>query len=174
MLQRLKQVPLRDNAAGESREAATSAISDLIQTLRDARRAGRITQLDLAGRLGVAELTVVEWEARRDVPATGNLFRWAQALGYTVEVRQSSSGETLGDPDPPSRTVALEARLRRISRLLRRERVAEGLTQEELGTELGVSTWTIRMWESGQRTPRLVHFVTWCAVLDCRPTLVRT
>jgi len=172
MLQRLKQVRMPDNATGESREAAAS-ISGLIQTLRETRRAGRITQLDLAARLGVTELTVVEWEARRDVPATGNLFRWAQALGYVVEVRESSSGETVGDPAPPSRTVSVESRMRRIPKLLRQKRVAVGLTQEELGVELSVSTWTIRMWESGQRTPRLAHLVAWCTILDCQLALTK-
>lgn len=173
MLQRLKQVRMPDNATGESREAATTAINSLVQILREARRAGRITQLDLAARLGVTELTIVEWEARRDVPATGNLFRWASVLGYVVEVRESSSGETLGDPDPPSRSVSVESRLRRISKLLRQTRVAGGFTQEELGAELSVSTWTIRMWESGQRTPRLAHLVAWCTILGCRLELAR-
>ena len=132
MLQRLKQVRMPDDATGESREAATSAINGLIQTLREARRAGRITQLDLAGRLGITELKVVEWEARRDVPATGNLFRWAQALGYVAELREASSGERLGDPDPPARTVSVETRMRRIPKLLRQKRVTGGFTQEEL------------------------------------------
>lgn len=171
MLLGLGQVRIPENTADEGREAATQVISGLIQTLREARRAGHITQLDLAGRLGVTELTVVEWEARRDVPATGNLFRWAQALGYVVELREASSGVALADPAALSRATSVDARLRRIPRLLRQTRVASGLTQEELGAELGVSTWTVRMWESGQRTPRLVRLVTWCMILNCRPAL---
>src|ERR1051326_6433616 len=103
MFQGLGRARMPDDAAGEGREAAAPVINGLIQTLREARRAARITQLDLAGRLGVTELTVVEWEARRDVPATGNLFRWAQALGYVVELRESSSGELLADRTSSSR-----------------------------------------------------------------------
>lgn len=162
-----------ENAAGESREAITPTINRLVRTLRETRRELRITQRDLAARLGVAEITVVEWEARRDLPATGNLFRWAQALGYVVEIRESSSGESLKEFDRPSKATTVEARMRRILRLLRQTRVAGGLTQEELGAKLGVSTWTVRMWESGQRTPRLGHLVAWCRVLNCIVALAK-
>ena len=158
-----------ENATGEGGNTTVQAINGLIHILRDARRGRRVTQLDLAARLGVTEITVVEWETRRDFPATGNFFRWADELGYVVEVRESS-GELL-KVGRVSRIRGAEARMARTQRLLRHARVARGLTQEELGAELGVSTWSVRMWESAQRTPRLIHLVEWCGILGCRLAL---
>lgn len=124
----------------------------------------RIRQLELATRLGVTEITLIEWEMRRDIPATGNFLRWAHELGYVVEIRKSSSGASPRGAAPSSE----------ISQTLRQARVESGLTQEELGTELGVSTWTVGMWESAQRTPRLVHLVAWCRRLDCHLALAKS
>lgn len=172
MLQWPEQVGMAGNAAGEGRDTTTPAINGLIHTLREARRGQRITQLDLAARLGVTEITVVEWETRRDIPATGNFFRWVDELGYVVEVRESS-GESLKAPGRVPRMRGVEARMTRTQRLLKHARIASGLTQEGLGTELGVSTWSVRMWESAQRTPRLVHLVHWCGVLGCQLELAK-
>jgi transcriptional regulator with XRE-family HTH domain len=155
-------------AADAGHAGTAPAISGLIKILREARREQHITQLELSARLGVTEITVVEWETRRDIPATGNLFRWAHTLGYVVEIRESSSGKLLKDADSSSRARTVESRMRRIPRLLRQVRVERSLTQEELGAELDVSTWTVRMWESAQRTPRLVHLVAWCRILNCQ------
>jgi len=170
LLRQLEQVRMPESAAGGSHSAMEPAINALVQTLREARLSQRITQVDLAARLGVTEITVVEWETRRDVPATGNLFRWAYQLGYAVEVHQST-GEALKASGSAARTRDVDTRMRRMQRMLKQVRMAGGLTQEELGSELGVSAWSIRMWESAQRTPRLAHLTAWCQVLDCQLVL---
>ena len=173
MVQAPGQVGMPEIAAGEGHAGTALTINGLIHILREGRRELRITQLDLATQLGVTEITVVEWETRRDTPATGNLFRWAHTLGYVVEIRELSSGKLLKDADSSPRARTVESRMRRIPRRLRQVRVERGLTQEELSVELDVSTWTVRMWESAQRTPRLVHLVAWCRILSCQLALVK-
>jgi len=48
-----------------------------------------------------------------------------------------------------------------------RERVAQGLTQEEVGLRMGRSTYrSVQAWESGKTMPVLVNFVDWADALD--------
>ena len=155
-----------------SHDAIQRTISDLVLMLREARRELRITQLNLATSLHVAETTVVDWEMRQFTPMTENLVRWAHELGYAVEIRDPSSGVALREPGSSS-VRSIEIQLEQIAQILKLTRLKTGLTQDELSIKLGVSSWTVRMWESAQRAPRLVHLVAWCAMLDCELAIVR-
>jgi DNA-binding XRE family transcriptional regulator len=154
-------------------ESVKQAISDLIQQLRDMRRELHMSQQELADRLELSHIAVGDWEAGRDTPMTANLFRTAHALGLLVDICDSTTGKRREETVAPARIRTTDSRIRRVLRMLREIRAERDVTQERLGSTLGVSEWTIGMWESARRTPRLPHFVAWCAALDCKLVLIK-
>lgn len=140
----------------------------LVAELRRARRALRVSQRALAGGLGVKELSVSSWERGVDTPAAGNFLSWADALGYTLRVEGFSLNAVVvrhkGEPFE-------EFQLRRLMASLADAREAAGLTQEQVSDALGVSSWTVHMWETTNRVPRLLRLIAWCHVLGCRLAL---
>ena len=51
--------------------------------------------------------------------------------------------------------------------ILKKLRKEKGITSEELANELGVSTSTILMWESGERAPKKENISTICSFFGC-------
>lgn len=60
---------------------------------------------------------------------------------------------------------------RRIGLTLRRARLGRERTQAGLGDQLGVSGWTVRMWETARRDPRVLHLLAWADALGCAVAL---
>jgi transcriptional regulator with XRE-family HTH domain len=141
----------------------------IIAQLKTARRARRLTQQALADGLGVSALAVGAWETGKDTPALGNFLRWAEALGHTVTVTGAPTGDVL----VPLRGESLEQfHLRRLMTALAGARERSNWSQEMVGDAIGVSAWTVHMWETGHRIPRLARLIEWCRALDCELTLV--
>ena len=61
--------------------------ASLVGTLVERRKALGISQRQLDGMIGVSESMVAKWESGMRFPTTKSLERWAQALGYTVQLR---------------------------------------------------------------------------------------
>lgn len=57
----------------------------LCRRLIATRREARLSQLDLADRLGVDRSTVVRWESGRIAPKRKDVTAWALATGYDAE-----------------------------------------------------------------------------------------
>ena len=55
--------------------------------LREARRRARLTQVELARRLGVAQPVVARWEANRGSMTIENLERVVGACGFALDIR---------------------------------------------------------------------------------------
>jgi DNA-binding XRE family transcriptional regulator len=117
----------------------------------------------------VSALAVSAWETGKDTPALGNFLRWAEALGHTVAVAGAPAG---GDMPVPGRGEPLEQYLIRcLTAALAGARQRLDWSQEMVGDAIGVSAWTVHMWESGHRVPRLARVVSWCQYLGCELTV---
>jgi DNA-binding XRE family transcriptional regulator len=167
-------VRMADAGAQVDGEFVHSIVNDLISNLRVARQELRIPRDRVALGLGLSEITIVVWEAGRATPITVNFFRWAYALGYIVDIREISPMARPSDAESATGMRSAEYSLLWIARALRKARIETAVTQEALGIELGVSRWTVRMWESAQRTPLLPHLVQWCGSLNRRLVLTKS
>ena len=115
--------------------------------LKRYRRAARMTQAQLAERAGfsVTYISKLECGARAPQPATVALL--ADALALTPSERATL--ETALRLSPERRLLARTPSP--FGELLRRQRVAAALTQEELGERAGLSRRGIADLESGAR-----------------------
>ena len=121
--------------------------------------------------MDVSALAIGSWESGKDTPSTGNFLRLAESLGFVVDV-----ADRMQRPDTARpvllRGESLEAyRMRCMMLVLADARRRRDSTQEMVGDRLRVSAWTIHMWETTHRNPRLLRLIEWCTVLDCRLTL---
>jgi transcriptional regulator with XRE-family HTH domain len=146
-------------------------LSGLVRELAAARRQRGISQGALAARLELSQITVGDWEVERDTPLCGHFLLWACALGLAV-VLTDESGRVRAVIKPPKRgRVSGERAYRLLAAALREVRENKEITQQQVADKLGVSQWTVRMWESAQRTPRLSNLAAWAEVLGCRVEL---
>jgi DNA-binding XRE family transcriptional regulator len=146
------------------------APADAAAVLRSARRQHRLTQEELGTGLGVAPLAVTNWEGGKDTPALGNLVRWAEAVGFSLRVDGAPPGSVV----VPRRDEPLEQfHVRRVAGALADARRAADRTQEMVGGAVGVSAWTIHMWETHRRIPRLPRLIAWCGSLRCELVLAK-
>jgi transcriptional regulator with XRE-family HTH domain len=142
--------------------------------LRNARWSRALPQRRLGAQLGMAEVVVSRWEIGSELPSTGAFIRWAHALGYVVHILDRSQ-QPMADRPTPRQSETFEAyEVRRIAAALRRARLEADHTQNALCAALHVSEWTIRMWESARRQPRIIHLIIWAEVLECRVVLIST
>jgi DNA-binding XRE family transcriptional regulator len=130
----------------------------------------RLSQAGLADGLGVSALAVSSWETGKDNPSVGNFVRWADAVGYAVAAEGA-----------PSQGVSVPRRgepfdqflLRRLTTGLAGARERMDWSQEMVGDALGVSSWSVHMWETAHRVPRVLRLIAWCHVVHCQLILVR-
>ena len=105
-----------------------------LNSLGDHLRARRIDlglfQAQVAKQIAVHELTITNWEGNESEPAVRYIPAIIGFLGYNP----FSAGESLAD------RLALHRR-------------AQGLSQREMATRLGVDCGTVRGWESGAHQP---------------------
>ncbi len=68
-------------------------MTEIPQTLRGRREELGMSQRALAEALGTQQSHVCEMEQRTDLPGPDLLTRWADALGFDVEVRLIDRGD---------------------------------------------------------------------------------
>jgi transcriptional regulator with XRE-family HTH domain len=93
----------------------------------------------VARALGASVASLTNWEKGRAEPEARHYPAIIRFLGYDP----LPAGKTLGDR-------------------VRAKRLAEGLTQRQLGEKLGIDPGTVQAWEAGavtRRYPRLVRLV---------------
>lgn len=153
-------VPRKGAGVGEDPAVVLRA---LVAQLRAARRGLRLTQEGLGGALGVSALAVGSWETGKDVAGLSNLVRWAQAVGFTVGVEGAAPKVVLvpGRDEPWS-----DFHIRCLMGALAGARERAYCSQEMVGDAVGVSAWTVHMWETAHRVPRVPRLITWCQYLS--------
>lgn len=120
--------------------------------LRAARESARLSQAELAARMGADPAIVSLWETREVKPTVRNLARLASALGLQVS--------DLYTPDPSAEGT------------LAGLRISAGLSQLELAERLGVSQTTISRWERAKAAPNWNEITAYGKALDVKRTAV--
>ena len=69
---------------------------NLVVKLRRRRRELRITQADLAARVGVNPGTLSNWERREVEPRLDSICAWAEELGYDIALVPASGERSPG------------------------------------------------------------------------------
>lgn len=152
---------------------AASEWRTLVEQLHVARERLGFSQRGLGGRLEMAEIVVGKWENYADLPSLNSFIRWSRALGLQpIVVNARGGGRPAADPPPRSGEEIDDLIARRLAAALKYVRCTKNLTQQEAGGQLGVSEWTVRMWETYRRPPRVGHLLAWSGVLGCRIRLV--
>lgn len=67
------------------------------------RKSNRLTQAELAAKLGIARETLARWETGKATPRAGLLPSLATALGVTVDALLTNNDDVLGQlhlPEP--------------------------------------------------------------------------
>lgn len=154
-------------------DSARDYLSGLILQLQAARQQRALSQRGLGARLGMAEIVVGKWENYADLPSAGSFVRWAHALDYTVNIVDRRRRPIAHRPTPRRLESFEDYEIRRIATALKQARIDADHTQESLGELLGVSEWTIRMWETARRQPRILHLIRWADALNCRVALTK-
>lgn len=150
-------------------ETPQARLEQFTSQLRQARRARGITQEELAAGLGVRASTVINWEWGREAPTVGNLLRWSEALGFTLAVTGAPAGvSAVPRPGEPFDEYHLRALVLRLVAA----RVRADWTQEMVGDRLAVTLWSVHMWETHRRVPRLLRLIGWCHALGCDLELI--
>jgi DNA-binding XRE family transcriptional regulator len=149
-------------------EDAAVVLQGLVTELRAARRGLRLTQKELGDALGVSGLAIGSWETGKDVAGLGNLVRWARAVGFTVGVDGAASRAVLV-PRRDEQWADFHIRCLMVALAGAREGLYR--SQEMVGDAVGVTAWTVHMWETAHRVPRVLRLITWCQYLDVRLVL---
>ena len=118
--------------------------------LRAAREAARLSQAELAARVGADPAIISLWETREVAPTVRNLSRLATALGLKVSDLYIPDGTAEGT--------------------LAGLRVAAGLSQLELAERLGVSQTTISRWERAKAAPDWSEITAYSKTLRVKRT----
>lgn len=161
--------PDSPDAAIPAAQTPQARLELLTAQLKRARRECRLTQQALADGLDVSALAIGSWESGKDTPALGNFLRWAETLGYSVTVTGAPTGRVL----VPRRGEPLEQfRIRCLMAALTGARERLDWTQDMVGDAIGVSAWSVHMWETAHRVPRLARLIAWCHALGCDLTLL--
>lgn len=105
-------------------------INTLGDHLRKKRLDLKLRQTDVADRLGVDEMTIVNWELGKTHPRIHLLPRITELLGYC-----------------PYQPIAS------LSERLRAHRRALGLSRRKAARVIGVDESTLARWETGERRP---------------------
>lgn len=108
--------------------------------IRELRKASKMTQKQLAEKLGLAEITIRQYENNKRKVRLDQLVRIANALNVMLSDIVDAGGHVLEQLTYAKR--------------IKEARKAAGLTQKELGERMGVSDTSIAQYESGQRNPK--------------------
>lgn len=150
---------------------AEAELAALVERLAAARVSCGLSQRGLGARLGMAEIVVGKWELCADRPSVGVLIRWAFELGYELAVVGAGGAVRTALVVPRGMEPLEQFDYRRIALTLKDARCELRWVQDEVGARLGVSEWTVRMWECARRRPRVLHLLAWADVVGCRVRL---
>jgi DNA-binding transcriptional regulator YiaG len=150
---------------------AARHLAELVRELQTARRDRSLSQRAVSARLGMAEIIVGGWEVGANLPSTPAFIRWAHALDRAVQILDRTGRPAVERPMPRHLEDIELYELRRIAATLKRMRLELGHTQDAVGALLDTSEWTVRMWETDRRQPRILHLISWSEAVDCRLTL---
>lgn len=140
----------------------------LVRQLTAARTQHALSQRDLSRQLDMATITVGRWETLADYPALASLVHWAAALDLSPTVVAGANRREIKITMAPRSLEPLEHfTARRIGTQLHRARRQHKWTQQHLGNQLQVTAWTVRMWETAHREPRIPHLLAWADTLHC-------
>lgn len=140
--------------------------------LRRERMARVVSHFEVGQRCGVAKEVVKQWELDRAAP---NRYELQKLLDLFPSLQRSvppdwggfyAETSHLVDGPPPSAPEAPEAKT--FGEALARERLREGMTQDELAELLDVSGQAVSHWEIDRNAPVLAHYT---ALLDLFPDL---
>lgn len=143
----------------------------LVAQLAAARKQQGFSQRRLGARLGMAEIVVGKWENHADLPSAASFMRWTHALDHSVQIRDRSRRPIAQQPTPRHHEPFEDYEIRRLATALKQARIDVQVTQQMLGELVDVSEWTIRMWETARRPPRIMHLIQWADVLGCAVVL---
>lgn len=121
----------------------------------------------------MAEIVVGKWENYADLPSLNSFIRWSHALKLQPIVVNARGGvHVAADPSQRPGEEIDDFTARRMAAALKHMRCTKNLTQQEVGDRMGLSEWTVRMWETYRRPPRIGHLLAWSGALGCRIRLV--
>nr|WP_228561268.1 helix-turn-helix transcriptional regulator [Catenulispora pinisilvae] len=136
-------------------------------------RAG-VSQAAVAGRLGVTDRSLRDWEKQYDSPSTAHLIGWAYEFGDRLVLRVPQVVPELPPVVlPPGETTFVEHEVRRLAAMLKARRKVLKLSQTGLGRLVGVCRSSLQRWEDGQESPAALNLITWASVLGYTLDLVR-
>lgn len=126
-------------AATPLRPPSSEALSPLGRLMAERRAELGLSRGALAGVLGVSPRTVGAWERGEKTPRSARLRRLASVLGV--------------DPGAVAAAVSAEPAAPPLAALIERERLARGLSVEQLAAEAAVAPSTLARWASGRHRP---------------------
>jgi repressor LexA len=124
------------------------------EKLKELRKKRRLTQEELAERIGVTRVAVAKWEAGERTPKGEYLVRLASELGVSPSYFFESDNQD--KKFKPEKLAGL--------------RKKKGLSQEELAELVGVTRSTVAKWEIGNRVPKGDHLMKLSDVLGVPPS----
>lgn len=146
-------------AAAAPRPPVAEALSPLGVLMSARRLALGLSREALAERVGVSARTVGAWERGEKVPHAVRLRPLARTLGVAVADLAAACGRDGG-------TAEGAARAGRLGELIERERVARGLTRDQLAAEVAVAPTTLTRWVQGRHRPGRAGLRRLAAALD--------
>jgi transcriptional regulator with XRE-family HTH domain len=157
--------------------ASRSNRKRLAARLAALRHRKRLTQAQLAATAGISRRMVVSYEVEDVVPPTAVLPRLAQALDVTIDQLLGENGAAdLGLPSPKTRKRRHRPRpqsvkdvptgVKGLGERLARLRAARGMTQEEFGVAVGISSRMVAYYEVQGGNPPASLLPRFARVLD--------
>ncbi|KQP34253.1 hypothetical protein ASF27_01430 [Methylobacterium sp. Leaf102] len=95
-----KTIRERWNAEPDYRAArdAVSPVMDLAFAMAEARHRARLSQAEVAQRIGTSQAMVARWESGKSAPTTTSLRRFADATGAMLHIRLDSASAEDAQP----------------------------------------------------------------------------
>ncbi|MGU3536407.1 helix-turn-helix domain-containing protein [Methylobacterium sp. A54F] len=84
----------RTDPAYRAAHAEISEAMDLAFAMGEARLRARLTQAEIAARIGTSQATVARWETGRSAPTTSSLRRFAKATGARLIITLAADERT--------------------------------------------------------------------------------
>ncbi|RYG58656.1 transcriptional regulator, partial [bacterium] len=158
--------------------------SSLGSFLRELRQLRSLSQTRAAKLAGIGRVTLNRWETGVQQPRLLDLESLLSALDTTQQERLKARS-LLGTPflskqTPPALGEPGQSVIERVTvpngigpmphrgELLRALRMRRGLSQEETAQKIGVTTRTVRRWESSEVWPAPAYISSLCYCLEAR------
>ncbi|WP_370374694.1 helix-turn-helix domain-containing protein [Catenulispora sp. GP43] len=146
-------------------DTAERNFSEITRDLKSARLKKSLSQNALSSSLPVRGRAISEWETGAIEPKLNHLI----LLTHELDLRLTIIGLDGKPCNGPSRQRPGESWVkferRRLAWPLRARRVAQGMSQTELGDLVGVSRDSIQRWELAHVPPRPIALVVWAQKL---------